>query len=248
VWTKPKRLAERGDEMSIAKTSETGDLGSEFEGLTPKQIKEKLIETFYKAYGRYHNVTGKMWVEIYHNGDPTDTRKGMVIWRKGTYEQDELLEDEILEREVAIPRFISLMGRGYTRLFEAIGQSEMDTHNKLRLAKQSTAEREGWIGVYYKGKSFFRLNEFSRGEFYIERGYDGAVHETSKESEGGAKYELEIALADGYRKVGEGEEEVDFVNPLEAFGINLTDTIEAQEEQSKPKDGELPDSFFDMMR
>lgn len=231
--------------MSLGKLSDDGNLGEEFKDLTLAEIKTKLEETFYKAYGRYENVSGKMWIELYHNGDADDHTKGSVVWKKGTIGQIELDEDEILEREKAILRFIRLMQKGYSLVFQAVTKEDMDKHNALRVTAQSNAQREGWLGIYYKGKSFFRINEYSKGQFYIERGYDGTVSETSVESEGGAKFELDIALTQGYHR--EGEDADEYVNPLEAFGYEVEDTIESVEQKAKPVEGEMPDSFFEMM-
>lgn len=227
--------------MSLSKVSEVGNLGDDFKGLTLQQIKDKICEKFYVVYGRYENVSGTMWVEVYHKGSE-DYSQGEVIWRKGTINKSELDEDEILTREVAIPKFIDLINKGYSLEFKAVTQSDMDTQNALRIEQQSTLKREGWLGIYYRGDSFFRISQFKKDEYYIEQGYDGVTINTSFETEAGAKYELDMALSEGFRR--EGIEEAILVNPLEAFGLVL-DTIETQ--KAIPAEGDLPSDFFELM-
>lgn len=234
--------------MSLGKVSAVGSLGKEFEGLTIEQVKQKIIQKFSEAYGRYENVSGKMWVEVYHNeGDKTE---GEVIWRKGI--GDEVTEDLILTHPKAILRFMELVSRGYTLDFKAVTQSDIDKGNALRRQRQSAPEREGWLGKYVKGNRFFSINTFKRDDYYIEYGYDGVSTRAWNENEGGARFELDMALAEGFTR--EGDEDAGFVNPLEAFGLEL-DTIEAEEEMLRKEakshetvEGELPDDFFDMMR
>ena len=233
--------------MSLGKITDVVKLGEAFEGLTPEQIKEKISQKFSEAFGRYESTSGKMWVEVYHNeGDKT---AGNIIWRKGTEGKDELDEDLILDLPEALSRFYVLMNRGYTCVFRGVTQSDMDKGNDLRITKQSKPQREGWLGTYHKGSRFFRINQFKANEYYVEYGYDGMTTRTSVENESGARFELDMALAEGFAR--EGSEEAEFVNPLEAFGLEL-DSIEADEyrEQNKHKvvDGELPDDFFEMMK
>lgn len=232
--------------MSIGKITDSSSFGDEFKDLTPEQIKEKLKEKFYIAYGRYSNVSGKMWLELYHNGGDDHT-KGSVIWKRGTVGKDVLDEDEILDREVAIPRFMELMRKGFSLDFNGVTKEDIDKYNALRITAQSNAQREGWLGIYFKGKSFFKVNEYSKGQFYIEKGYDGITSESSIESEGGARYELEDALDKGFRR--EDENEGEYLNPLEAFGYELDNTIDAIEHKRKTtiESGGLPDAFFEMM-
>lgn len=234
--------------MSLGKVSNAGSLGKEFEGLSVEQIKEKIVKKFSESYGRYENVSGRMWAEVYHNeGDQTE---GQVIWRKGT--DDTVTEELILTHPQAIMKFMDLVHKGYVLDFKGVTQSDIDKGNELRLQRRSAPEREGWLGTYYRGSQFFRITTFKRGEYYIEYGYDGMPTRTMTENEGGARYELDMALANGYTR--EGDDADYFVNPLEAFGLEL-DTIEAEEEnvrkankKPEPVDGDLPDDFFDMMR
>ncbi len=234
--------------MSLGKVSGVGNLGSELEGLTPEQIKSAIKEKFSKVYGRYENVSGRMWAELYHNeGDKTE---GDVIWRKGT--GDEITEELILEVPQAIMKFMELVHKGYSEEFKGVTQADIDKGNAMRKQKQSAPQREGWLGIYYKGSHFFRISQFKADDYYIEYGYDGCPTRTMNENEGGARYELDMALSKGFRR--KGEEEVEFTNPMEAFGLEL-DTMEAQDEEkrlaqraSEPADGDLPDSFFEMMK
>jgi hypothetical protein len=233
--------------MSLGKTSEVGQLGKVFEGLTFEEIKEKIIQKFSEAYGRYENISGKMWVEVYHNeGDKTN---GNVIWRKGTL--DEVTEETILSIPQAIGRFMNMIEKGYSLSFKGVTQSDMDKGNAVRLETQSTPKKQGLLGTYYKGGSFIRFNQFKADEYYIEYGYDSAVTRTEIENESGLRFELNKALANGFTRDGLDNT---FVNPMEAFGLGL-DTLEANEEQerlakeaTKPVDGELPNDFFDLMR
>lgn len=235
--------------MSLGKINNASNLGEALEGLTPDQIKAKIIEKFSEVYGRYENVSGRMWAELYHNeGDRAD---GDVIWRKGTIGESELTEDLILTHPQAILKFMELVHKGYSEVFKAVTLSDMDKHNALRIQSLSAPQREGWLGIYYKGDSFLRINQFKPNEYYIEYGYDGCTTRTSTETEGGARYELDIAKSKGYRR--KGEEEAVFTNPLEAFGLVL-DTMESEDEKnrklalkSEPVDGDLPDSFFELM-
>ena len=234
--------------MSLGKVSQVGSLGKDFDGLTPDEIKKKIIQKFSEAYGRYENVSGKMWAEIYHNeGDKTE---GEVIWRKGI--GNEITEDIILTHPKAILRFMELVYKGYTLDFKAVTQSDIDKGNELRKLRQTAPEREGWLGKYVNGNRFFSISTFKRDEYYIEYGYDGVTTRAWNENEGGARFELDMALAGGFTRECDADE--GFVNPLEAFGLEL-DTIEAEEEAVRKEakshetaDGELPDDFFDMMR
>ena len=234
--------------MSLGKVSNAGSLGKEFEGLSVEQIKEKIVKKFSESYGRYENVSGRMWAEVYHNeGDQTE---GQVIWRKGT--DDTVTEELILTHPQAILKFMELVHKGYVLDSKGVTQSDMDKGNALRREQMTAPEREGWLGTYVKGDHFFRINTFKRDEYYVEYGYDGCPTQTSIENEAGARFELDMAKSKGFRR--EGDVEVDFVNPLEAFGLEL-DTIEAAEEElrkevkkSEPADGDLPDDFFEMMK
>lgn len=234
--------------MSLGKVSNAGSLGKEFEGLSVEQIKEKIVKKFSESYGRYENVSGRMWAEVYHNeGDQTE---GQVIWRKGT--DDTVTEELILTHPQAILKFMELVHKGYVLDFKGVTQSDMDKGNALRREQMTAPEREGWLGTYVKGDHFFRINTFKRDEYYVEYGYDGCPTQTSIENEAGARFELDMAKSKGFRR--EGDVEADFVNPLEAFGLEL-DTIEAAEEElrkevkkSEPADGDLPDDFFEMMK
>lgn len=235
--------------MSLGKVNNAGKLGAEFEGLTPEQIRQKIVQKFSESYGRYENVSGKMWAEVYHNENSVDDTD-KVIWRKGT--GDEVTEDLTLSHPQAILKFMELVYKGYSLDFKGVTQSDIDKGNALRREQMTAPEREGWLGTYVKGNHFFRINTFKRDEYYVEWGYDGCTTQTSVENEGGARFELDMAKSKGFRR--EGDVEADFVNPLEAFGLEL-DTIEAGEEElrkeakkSEPVDGELPDDFFDMMR
>lgn len=229
--------------MSLGKVSNVGNLGKELEGLTPDEIKERVVKSFEKVYGRYENVSGQMWAEVYKNeGDESERQ---VIWRKGTVGKAELTEDFILTHPQAILKFMELVHKGYHEVFKAITQAEMDKGNALRIEKQSAPQREGWLGTYYKGPHFFRISQFTADEYYIERGYDGCPTSSSDENEDGARFELDKMLDKGYRR--ENEDTYDEVNPLEAFGIGIEPT-ELKKEKKKPVDGELPDDFFDMMR
>lgn len=232
--------------MSIGKIADASNFGDDFKDLSLEQIKEKLKAKFYTAYGRYSNVSGKMWLELYHNGGDDHT-KGSVVWRRGTVGKAELDEDEILDREVAIPRFMELMRKGFSLEFNGVTKEDIEKYNALRITSQSNAQREGWLGIYYKGKSFFKVNEYSKGQFYIERGYDGITSESSIESEGGARFELDDALDKGFRR--EDENEGEYVNPLEAFGCELDNTLEAIEHKRKTtiENGQLPDALLEMM-
>lgn len=236
--------------MSMGKVRGVGNLGKELEGLTPTQIKAKIIEKFSTVYGRYENVSGKMWAEIYHNEG--DTTEGQVIWRKGTIGQTDFTEDLILSHPHAILKFMELVHKGYSVEFKGVTQADMDKGNAMRLQSQSAPQREGWLGIYYKGEHFFRISEFKAGDYYIENGYDGCPTSSMNENESGARFELDMALSKGFRR--KGEEEDIFINPLEAFGLEL-DTMEAADEQKRlevlasvPADGDLPDSFFEMMK
>lgn len=234
--------------MSLGKVSGVGKLGAELEGLTPDQIKAKIVESFSKVYGRYENVSGRMWAEVYHNeGDQTE---GQVIWRKGT--GDEITEDLILTHPQAILKFMELVHKGYSQEFIGVTQVDIDKGNAMRRQGLSAPQREGWLGIYYKGDHFFRISQFKANDYYIEYGYDGCPTRTSNENEGGARFELDMALSKGFKRKGEAE--LEFTNPLEAFGLEL-DTVEADEERirlaerkSEPADGELSDEFFDLMR
>lgn len=231
--------------MSLGKVGKVGNIGEEFEGLTPEQIKAKVIEHFSKVYGRYENVSGKMWAEVYHNENASEDDVNKVIWRKGT--GDEVTEDRAVSHPEAILRFMDLVKKGYSLTFKGVTQSDIDKGNAVRVQHLSAPQREGWLGTYHKGDHFFRISQFKADDYYIEYGYDGCTTRTSNENEGGARYELDVALSKGFKREGEDDY---FVNPLEAFGIEL-DTIEAREEADKPKptaDGDLPDDFFDMMR
>lgn len=237
--------------MSLGKVNKIGNLGKEFEGLTPDQIKAKIVQKFSESYGRYENVSGKMWAEVYHNEKSVDDTD-KVIWRKGT--GDEVTEELTLSHPQAILKFMELVYKGYSLDFKGVTQSDIDKGNALRRERMTAPEREGWLGTYVKGDHFFRINTFKRDEYYIEYGYDGCPTRTMIENEAGARFELDMAKSKGFRR--EGAEDEYFVNPLEAFGLEL-DTIEAQEEavrqeekakEFNPEDGGLPPEFFDLMK
>lgn len=233
---------------SLGKVGKVGNLGAEFEGLTTDQIKAKIVESFSKVYGRFENVSGKMWAEVYHNEQSVDDTD-KVIWRKGT--GDEVTDDLKISHPEAILRFMELVQKGYSEVFKGTTQGDMDKGNAVLRERMSAPQREGILGNYYKGNHFFRISQFKANDYYIEYGYDGCPTRTSNENESGARFELDMALSKGFRRKGEEEE---FTNPLEAFGLTL-DTIEAGEEEArlieknkKPVDGDLPDDFFEMMR
>lgn len=234
--------------MSLGKIAERLGTFEEYKGLSIEQIKAKMLERFYEAYGRYENVSGTMWVEITHKGG-ADYTQGEVVWRKGTIGKDELDEDVILEREAAVRKLMKLMQKGYTEVFKAITQEDLDKHNNLRLERQSTAKREGWLGTYYRNKEFIRFSEFVKDDIYIERGYGDSTLEATNESVGSAKVELDVAYNKGFRK--EGEEVDVFTNPLAIFGIEL-DSIDAIEHKAKeaikPKEGDLSNDLWAKLR
>jgi hypothetical protein len=192
--------------MSLGKLSDVGDMGELGKGLTLAEFKAELEKAFWQAYGRYENASGKLWIEIEHNGD-ADFNAGSVKWRKGEVGNPELLEDLILERKEALVKFANLMNKGYSIVFRAVTTADFEKNNEKRLAEQSSITREGLLGTYYRGQSFFRLSEF--GDVYsAERGYDGVIMSAKHElDEAAARLELNAALEDGFRRKGEEIEE-----------------------------------------
>lgn len=235
--------------MSLGKVSGVASLGNELEGLTPEQIKEKVIQKLSEVYGRYENVSGKMWVELYHNEG--DRELGDVIYRRGT--DNTVDEETILTHPQAIIKFMEMVHRGYSVVFKGVTQSDMDKGNAMRVQRQSNLQREGLLGNYYKGNHFFRISQFKADDYYIEYGYDGCPTRTMNENEAGARFELDIALSKGFRREG-AEDTLELINPLEAFGIEL-ESEEADEYRealakrpTPTTDGDLPDDFFEMMK
>lgn len=213
------------------------------EGLTLEQFKDFVKQKFYTQYGRWENASGKMFVELEHNGDADDHNTGSVKWRKGIRldsGESDITEDVVLERTEAIPRYSSLVHKGYSRIFPAITAEDFEKENQKRRSLESALQREGLLGLYYKGdKEFFRLSEFERGLYSAERGYDGCItsgkHELTVSS---ARCELDFALAEGFRR--EGEELPDLcMNPLEAFGVEIQGNIAIDEARATPKEGEF---------
>lgn len=230
-----------------SKKNDAGSIAEEFKGMTLEAFKELARREFYSTYGKYENASGKMFIELEHDGDAEDHTKGSVKWRKGLRGQDELLEDLTLTRDEAIPRYFELIEKGYSRTFKAITAEDFAKENEAQRLAQGEMMREGLLGVYYKGKAFFRVNEYEKGEFSIERGYDGQIIEGQHEcEEWQAKMELDKALMEGYRK--EGEEEVeDAVFSFDAFDIEIQGNEFAEERKATPKEGEFNFGAFSEM-
>jgi len=235
--------------MSIGKLSDAGHLGEQFKDMTLEQFKDHIKKTFYQAYGRYENASGKMYVEIEHNGAVDNHEAGSVKWRKGETGNPELIEDLVLEREQAIPKFfMEVVEKGYSIVFSAITPDDFTKgHEKQELAKSAMA-REGLLGIYVRGKEFFRVNEYE-GNYSVERGYDSMITKGKHQlTESEARLEIDLALAEGFRREGE-EEEIECVNPFAAWGVTNDEAAETNVElQNKPpKEGEFNINGFAAM-
>lgn len=223
--------------MSIGKLSEAANLGEDFKGLTPEQVKEKILGQFHVTYGRYENVSGTMWFEMCHEQDPE--KAGQVHWRKGV--GVEVTEDEILTREQAIKRFIAAQQKGYQRVSEALTEEDLIRARERTDAERSALDREGLLAVFRKGKEYISVKEYNRGRYSIERGYDTSVFEAQHDqSETAVRVALNFAEAEGFVK--EGTEAVEAEgNPMKWF--NLEDAP-AQAAENAPAPEEIEEGAF----
>jgi hypothetical protein len=220
--------------MSIGKLSEAANLGEDFEGLTPEQIKEKILSQFHVTYGRYENVSGTMFFEMCHAPNPDQS--GMVHWRKGI--KSEITEDEIIDRETAIKRFIVAQQKGYQRTIEALTEEDLTRERSRMESNRSSLDREGLLTTFHKGKEFIRIKEYSKGLYSIERGYNGSVIEaTHNQTETSVRAELDFAKDDGFFKEGEEEDEGFTANPLRFFGAETPNREEPKEKEPEVREG-----------
>ncbi len=224
---------------SLTKANDAGEIAKEFEGLSIEEFKKMLIQKFFCVYGRYENYSRKLFFELYHSGKTKDGEplEGSVVWRKG--EVDGEVEEEVLERPDAIKRFTGTLEKGYTRVFKGVTREEVEKETAIHLSKRTALAREKALGIYYKGKSFFRLAEYTIGLYSVEKGYDGALFSGQHQlTEAEARCELAFALAEGYVREGVDAEEIN-VNPLAGFGVEVKDNKEIEEVQTRPKEGEF---------
>jgi hypothetical protein len=217
--------------MSIGKLSEATNLGEEFEGLTAEQIKEKILSQFHTTYGRYENVSGTMFFEMCHA--PAE-QSGMVHWRKGV--RDEITEDEVIDRETAIKRFLKAQMKGYQRTIEALTEDDLSRERTRLNSQRSALDREGMLTTFYKGDEFIRVHEYTKGNYSIERGYNGTVIEASHDqTESNVRVELDFAKSEGYVKEGEEIEEAGG-NPMRFFGIT-PEVLPEEKKEPKVEEG-----------
>lgn len=189
--------------MSIGKVDKTIGAGEGFEGLTPEQMKQLMIDRFHEAYGRYENVSGSMYIELCH-ADAEENGAGHVHWVKGETDLTPE-EDIILSREDAIPRLMGLMQRGYKRVTEGVTQDDIDRANAIRIATKSALDREGLLGTYRKGEEWLRVKEYAKGLYSVETGYGDALSTAEHElTETSARVEIDYALQGGYKKEKRG--------------------------------------------
>ena len=228
--------------MSLGKLTDAGHLGEQFKDMTIEEFKDMARATFWQTYGRYESATGQMYCELEHNGD-ADHTKGSVKWRKGIT-NGEVLEDEVLERDEAIPKFFELIDKGYTLAFHGITDSDFKKGFAEQAKGFSQIKRDGLLGMYVNGKKFVRVNENVDKTYSIEHGYDGLLTGAERGlNESEALAGLQKALDDGFVRDGQPEPELNF-NPFEAWGIGAESSENDSElEKSEPK---LAEGQFDM--
>lgn len=224
--------------MSLGNLSDAGHLGEKFKGMTIAEFLEEIQKSFYRAYGRYENASGKMYIELEHNGDADNHEHGSVKWRKGET-GGELLEEETLERPQAIIRFTEIVHRGYYLAFNAITAEDFERERAKQLEGFSAIKREGVLGKYVRGeKEIFRLGEY-QGVYSAERLYDGLItagkHGLSEEE---ARAELASAIEQGFHRDGD-EAVVVSSNPFAAWEVDTVADEDA--ERDSGKDADVPD-------
>lgn len=219
--------------MSLGKLTDAGHLGEEFKGMTIEQFLKKIEEMFYKAYGRYENASGKMYVEIEHNGADDNHEQGAVRWRKGITD-GEVLEDVILERRQAIPRFAEVVHKGYYLVFNAVTPADFERENEKHRNTFSAMKREGLLGEYVRGEhESFRVNEYE-GVYSVERLYDGSITAGRHGlSEADARAELEKARAEGFCRESDTLIQTS-INPFAAWEQPKDIVGQGQDTESQP--------------
>lgn len=188
--------------MSIENINDIQAIWKELSSLPPKEAakryKELVEQHFYKVYGRYESNSGRLFFEMYHQGDDDTIEQGSVVYHKGEVNKDKLEEDLILPRAKAVEVFRELTKKGYHRVFEAVTKADMDT----KRAEHANPNQD-ILGMFYDGKRFLRIDQYG-DNFSIQRGYDGrmnkAVHEQTIEQ---ARSAVEEALSEGYYREGQ---------------------------------------------
>lgn len=211
--------------------------------LSMEDFKQGLREQVVKHCGRYETLSGKTWAELF-------LRDEKFIYRRGELESPQNDSETELTEEKAALALVNLMAKNFVPVFEASTEEQVAIENKQRIAGQTLAEREGWLGNYYKGDEFFRVNQFVVGLFYIETGYKDTVTSAWEGDEYDARSALRKAERDGFTREGGATK---IFTSIEAFGIEL-DTIEANAErefrvEQDAKDaGLLPQSILDLFK
>jgi hypothetical protein len=178
---------------------------------TLKKLSKDAKDNFHTVFGRYESASGQMWVEFYHGDAPE-----MVTIRKGFDEETNV--NKVVTLSEALKEYRDVASKGYSLVFKGVTQEDMDKGNAERLQKQSKLHREGLLGTFRNGDNFIRINEFTKGLYYIEIGSKDTTFESLEYGELETLNLVKSYQDSGYSKDGGEKIEKPEFDPVALFG------------------------------